>query len=61
VRERAEGFPLRSGDFVRRDAVAGKLAAVEEIRTEMTEYYRQRAEIERWGPDVLILPVEEEP
>lgn len=61
VRERAQGFPLRSGDFVRRDAVAGKLSAVEEIRTEMTEYYRQRAEVERWGPNVLILPVEEVP
>lgn len=61
VRERAGGFPLRSGDFVRRDAVAGKLRAVEEIRTEMTEYYRQRSEIERWGPDVVVLPVEEVP
>lgn len=61
VLERAGGFPLRSGDFVRRDAVAGKLRAVEEIRTEMTEYYRRRAEIERWGPDVVVLPVEEVP
>lgn len=61
VRERAQGFPLRSGDFVRRDAVAGKLRAVEEIRTEMTEYYRRRAEIERWGPNVVVLPVEEVP
>jgi len=43
VRERAEGYPLSSGDFVRRDAIQGKEAAVAAIRAELMENHRQRA------------------
>jgi hypothetical protein len=57
VRERA-GVPLSSGDFVRRDAISGKEAAVAAISAELGEYYRERAALERWGAGVLGPAVE---
>jgi hypothetical protein len=44
---RAKGSVLRSGDFVRRDVIRGKDAAVAEIRAELAADYRRRAEAER--------------
>ncbi|MFL6203311.1 MAG: hypothetical protein ACJ76J_29445 [Thermoanaerobaculia bacterium] len=53
VLERAEGFPLSSGDFIRRDAIAGKEAAVEALKADLLEYYRQRARVEGWSEGVI--------
>jgi hypothetical protein len=53
VIERAEGYPLSSGDFIRRDAIQGKDAAVAAIQADLLEYYRQRARAERWSPEVI--------
>jgi hypothetical protein len=53
VRQRAGGFPLSSGDFIRRDAIEGRERAVAEIRTDLLEYYRQRARIEAWPEEVI--------
>lgn len=50
VVQRARGDRLRSGDFVRRDAIEGKDAAVAQIRAELVEYYKEsRPELERRG------------
>jgi len=53
VLERAEGFPLSSGDFIRRDAIEGKDAAVAAIKADLLEYYRQRARVEGWSEGVI--------
>ena len=53
VRERADGFPLSSGDFVRREAVEGREAAVAAIKADLLSYYRQRARSEGWPEEVL--------
>ncbi|MEA2562990.1 MAG: hypothetical protein QOH06_4494 [Acidobacteriota bacterium] len=53
VRERARGFPLSSGDFIRRDAIRGKEAAVAAIKADLLDYYRQRARSEGWPQEIL--------
>lgn len=53
VIERAEGFPLSSGDFIRREAIEGKEAAVAAIQADLLEYYRQRARVEGWSEGVI--------
>ncbi|HVG08095.1 MAG TPA: hypothetical protein VNM67_10350 [Thermoanaerobaculia bacterium] len=53
VRERAGGFPLSSGDFIRRDAILGREAAVAAIKADLLDYYRQRARSEGWPEEVL--------
>ncbi|MES1243771.1 MAG: hypothetical protein ABUT39_19355 [Acidobacteriota bacterium] len=54
VVQRARGDRLRSGDFVRRDAIAGKDAAVARIRAELVEYYEEsRPELERRGSKAM--------
>ena len=53
VLERAEGFPLSSGDFIRRDAIEGKDAAVAALKADLLEYYRQRARVEGWSEGVI--------
>jgi hypothetical protein len=54
VVQRAGGDPLRSGDFVRRDAIQGKDAALAEIRAELTEYYKKaRPELEGRGSKAI--------
>lgn len=53
VRQRAGGVPLTSGDFIRRDAVEGREAAVAAIRTDLLAYYRQRARVEAWPEEVI--------
>lgn len=53
VLERAEGFPLSSGDFIRRDAIEGKDPAVAAIQADLLEYYRQRARVEGWSEGVI--------
>lgn len=53
VRQRAGGVPLTSGDFIRRDAVEGREAAVAAIRTDLLAYYRQRARVEAWPEHVI--------
>jgi hypothetical protein len=53
VRERAGGVPLSSGDFIRRDAIQGKEAAVAAIRADLLEYYRNRARVEAWPEEVI--------
>jgi len=62
VRERAGGFPLSSGDFIRRDAILGREAAVAAIKTDLLDYYRQRARSEGWPEEVLRdTPLADEP
>jgi len=53
VLERAEGFPLSSGDFIRRDAIEGKDAAVAALKADLLEDYRQRARVEGWSEGVI--------
>lgn len=54
VVQRAGGDPLRSGDFVRRDAIEGKEAALAAIRAELVEYYEEsRPELEKRGLKVM--------
>jgi hypothetical protein len=53
VRERAGGFPLSSGDFIRRDAIEGREAAVAAIQADLLDYYRKRARSEGWPEEVL--------
>jgi hypothetical protein len=54
VVQRARGDRLRSGDFVRRDAIEGKDAALAEIRAELTEYYKTaRPELEGRGSKAI--------
>ena len=53
VRQRAGGVSLSSGDFIRRDAIPGREAAVEAIRADLLSYYRQRARIESWPEEVI--------
>lgn len=53
VRQRAGGVPLTSGDFLRRDAIQGREAAVAAIRTDLLDYYRQRAKAEGWPEEVI--------
>jgi hypothetical protein len=53
VRERAGGVPLTSGDFIRRDAIQGREAAVAAIQTDLLDYYRQRARVEGWSEGVI--------
>lgn len=53
VIEKAKGFPLGSGDFIRRDAIAGKDAAVATLKADLLEYYRQRARVEGWSEGVI--------
>lgn len=53
VIERAEGYPLSSGDFIRREAIRGKGEAVAAIQADLLEYYRQRARAERWPEEVI--------
>ena len=53
VRQRAGGIPLTSGDFIRRDAIQGREAAVAAIRADLLDYYRQRAKTEGWPEEVL--------
>jgi hypothetical protein len=54
VVQRARGDRLRSGDFVRRDAIGGKDAALAAIRAELVEYYEEsRPELERRGSKAI--------
>jgi hypothetical protein len=54
VVQRAGGDRLRSGDFVRRDAVEGKDAALAQIKAELVEYYEEsRPELERRGSKAM--------
>ncbi len=54
VVQRARGDRLRSGDFVRRDAVEGKDAALAAVRAELIEYYEEsRPELEKRGSKVM--------
>ncbi len=53
VRERAGGVPLSSGDFIRRDVILGREAAVAAIKADLLDYYRQRARSEGWPEEVL--------
>jgi len=43
VQQRAGGYPLRSGDFLRRDVAAGRDEGVKLIQAELAEYYRLKA------------------
>ncbi|HEX5721084.1 MAG TPA: hypothetical protein VF179_33335 [Thermoanaerobaculia bacterium] len=62
VRQRAGGVPLSSGDFIRRDAILGREAAVAAIKTDLLDYYRQRAKSEGWPEEVLRdTPLADEP
>jgi hypothetical protein len=47
LREQVSETPLTSGDFVRREAIVEKQAAVAAIRTQLAIYYRARADLER--------------
>lgn len=53
VRQRAGGVPLTSGDFIRRDAIQGREAAVAAIRADLLDYYRRRAKSEGWPEEVI--------
>lgn len=54
VVQRARGDRLRSGDFVRRDAIEGKDAALAQIRAELVEYYNEsRPELEKRGAKAM--------
>jgi hypothetical protein len=54
VVQRARGDRLRSGDFVRRDAIEGKDAVLAQIRAELVEYYKEsRPELERRGSKAM--------
>ena len=54
VVQRARGDRLRSGDFVRRDAIAGREAALARIRAELVGYYKEsRPELERRGSKAM--------
>jgi hypothetical protein len=54
VVQRAMGDRLRSGDFVRRDAIEGKDAILAQIRAELVEYYKEsRPELEHRGSKVM--------
>ncbi|HET9228272.1 MAG TPA: hypothetical protein VFR31_16465 [Thermoanaerobaculia bacterium] len=53
VRQRAGGVPLTSGDFIRREAIEGKPAAVEAIKSDLLVFYRQRARAENWPQEVI--------
>lgn len=43
VQQRAGGYPLRSGDFLRRDVAEGRDEGVKLIQEELAEYYRLKA------------------
>ena len=53
VRQRAGGVPLTSGDFIRREVIEGKPAAVEAIKADLLMFYRQRARAENWPREVI--------
>jgi hypothetical protein len=54
VVQRARGDRLRSGDFVRRDAIEGKDAVLAQIRAELVEYYEEsRPELEKRGSKAM--------